>query len=262
MRIATFLLLFGTGLLLSSALVTVAGAGRMTQSAASVISFLLPSLTFAYIYGRPSVLNFLGFKKPLSWEMYVLPTVCILAAFPAAIWLNDVNHMLPAPAWMVEMEQDADKHTKALLQGGGVMMMLLNLVVMALVPAICEEVCFRGVIQRLAIRSFNMWTGIIVTSLFFSILHLQFQGFLPRFFFSVILGAMYCYSGTIWPSISAHFVANAVQVIAVMYLPDFMNSNPSVPIVWVCVGIFVVVITMFRMKHKFSTADLLARYRK
>lgn len=262
MRIATFLLMFGTGLLLSSLLVTVAGPGRMSQSAASVISFLLPSLAFAYVYGQPSAINFLGFKKPLSREMYILPVVCILAAFPAAIWLNDVNHMLPAPGWMLEMEQAADKHTKMLLQGGGVMMMLLNLVVMALVPAVCEEVCFRGVIQRLAIRLFNMWTGVIATSLFFSVLHLQFQGFLPRFFFSVILGVMYSYSGTIWSSILAHFVANAIQVIAVVYLPHFMNKNSSIPLVWVFVGIFVVVISLFRMKRNFSTSNLLAQYRK
>jgi uncharacterized protein len=194
--------------------------------------------------------------------MYILPAVCILAAFPAAIWLNDVNRMLPAAHWMVEMEQDADQHTKALLRGGGVMMMLVNLVVMALVPAVCEEICFRGVIQRLAIRSFNMWAGIIVTSLFFAILHLQFQGFLPRFYFSVILRLMYCYSGTIWSSISAHFVANAIQVIAVVYLPGFMNENPPIPIVWVFVGIFIVVITLFRMKNNFSSSDLLALYRK
>lgn len=59
---------------------------------------------------------------------------------------------------------------------------------------------------------------------------MQFQGFLPRMFLGVILGAIYWYSGSLWPSILAHFVNNAIQVIAVSYSPEYIDKEPAVPV--------------------------------
>jgi membrane protease YdiL (CAAX protease family) len=70
----------------------------------------------------------------------------------------------------------------------------------------------------------------------FSALHLQFQGFLPRMFLGVILGALYWYSGSLWTSILAHFVNNAIQVIAVSYSPKYVNDNPSVPVLYALIS--------------------------
>ena len=107
----------------------------------------------------------------------------------------------------------------------------LNVIIIALLPAICEEVCFRGALQRIMIHiTKNAWTGIIVTALLFSALHLQFQGFFPRMFLGIILGAIYWYSGSLWPSILAHFVNNAIQVVVVSYAPQYIEKNPPVPV--------------------------------
>jgi membrane protease YdiL (CAAX protease family) len=214
-KLAIFLLLFGTGLVLASSLVTFASPGKISQAGASVISFLLPSLAFVKICQQSPPVDYLGLSKLPNWKMFLLSVIAIVAAFPLAIWLSEINKALPVPEWMFAMEQDAAKRTQSLLQGEGVMIMLANVFVMALVPAVCEEVCFRGVIQRLAIQSLRLWPGILVTSLFFAAFHFQFQGFLPRFFFSTLLGAMYCYTGSIWTSIVAHFIVNAIQVVAV-----------------------------------------------
>lgn len=49
-------------------------------------------------------------------------------------------------------------------------------------------------------------------------------------FLGVLLGAIYWYSGSLWPAIAAHFVTNAVQVVAVSYAPEYIDKNPSVPL--------------------------------
>ena len=49
-------------------------------------------------------------------------------------------------------------------------------------------------------------------------------------FLGVVLGALYWYSGSLWPSIVAHFVNNAVQVVAVSYAPKYISENPGMPI--------------------------------
>jgi membrane protease YdiL (CAAX protease family) len=50
-------------------------------------------------------------------------------------------------------------------------------------------------------------------------------------FLGIVLGAIYWYSGSLWPSILAHFVNNAVQVVAVSYAPEFIEKNPPISII-------------------------------
>jgi membrane protease YdiL (CAAX protease family) len=75
------------------------------------------------------------------------------------------------------------------------------------------------------------WVGIILTSIIFSALHFQFQGFLPRVFLGILLGALFWYSGSLWTCILAHFINNAVQVLAVSYSPGLVTKEPSIPFI-------------------------------
>ena len=107
----------------------------------------------------------------------------------------------------------------------------INLFIIALLPAICEEVCFRGALQRVLIHIFKSpWAGIILTAILFSAFHMQFEGFLPRMFLGILLGLLFWYTGSLWVNMLAHFFINAVQVIVVLYYPKFVDENPSVPI--------------------------------
>ena len=97
--------------------------------------------------------------------------------------------------------------------------------------AIPEELFFRGALQRIIIHLTKQpFIGIVITGILFSALHFQFEGFLPRMLLGMILGFFYWYSGSIWTNIAAHFVNNAVQVLAVSYMPKFVNKNPETPL--------------------------------
>ena len=106
--------------------------------------------------------------------------------------------------------------------------LITMLVILAILPAIAEEVFFRGVLQRLFIQiTRRPWIGIIITAMIFSALHGQFLGFIPRLVLGIVLGALYWYSGSIYPGMIAHFLNNAVQVILVYYSPQFLDKDPN-----------------------------------
>jgi hypothetical protein len=90
---------------------------------------------------------------------------------------------------------------------------LLGLVIMAFLPALCEESLFRGGLQNFLTRSTKKpWLAIIIVSILFSAVHFSFYGFLPRMFLGIILGLIYYSTGSLWLSILAHFANNAFAV--------------------------------------------------
>src|SRR5688500_11988439 len=217
---------------------------KWLQAMSSFTFFFLPAWLYGIICfnGRP--FYFLGLRPAEKQNMYVLATLCILLAFPFVFWLGEINQQIPLPQWMKGIENDSTRIMEAFLKAESFGDILINIVIIALLPAFCEEICFRGALQRILIHIFKSpWPAIIVTSILFSAIHAQFEGFLPRMFLGVVLGALYWYSGSLWPSIVAHFVNNAVQVVVVSYYPEYVSVNPNVPVyMGVLSGVFVAAI--------------------
>ncbi|MFO8053840.1 MAG: CPBP family intramembrane glutamic endopeptidase, partial [Bacteroidales bacterium] len=96
-----------------------------------------------------------------------------------------------------------------------------------LLPAIGEELLFRGVLQQLLSKLFaNVHLGILVTAILFSAIHMQFFGFLPRIVLGLVLGYAFYLSGNIWMPVVIHFVNNAFAVvIAHLYYNDLIQQN-------------------------------------
>ncbi len=252
-QLGIFLGLFGGAFILSSILMIVIFVGqgynleemqnidlakpemvatmKWLQAISSVCLFFLPAVLYALITFRTKQFHFLGLKKAEKSGMYGLAILVILLAFPFVFWLGQINQHIPLPKWMTALEKDSAKQLEALLKVNNPMDIVVNFIIIAALPAICEELCFRGALQRILIQcTRSPWLGIIITSILFSALHLQFQGFLPRMFLGIVLGALYWYSGSLWTSILAHFVNNAVQVIVVSFVPRYVNENPSMPV--------------------------------
>jgi membrane protease YdiL (CAAX protease family) len=222
---------------------------KLAQAVSSLVIFVLPAVAYALICfnGRP--FYFLGLKKPVNNLSYLLAVVCIMLAFPFVMWLGEVNQLIPLPKWVTSLENDATKQMQAFLKADDAGDIIMNVIIIAVLPAFCEELCFRGGLQRIIIQICRKpWLGILITSIFFSALHFQFLGFLPRMFLGVILGAIYWYSGSLWPSIIAHFVNNAVQVVAVSYAPEYIEKNPAVPLIAALVSGAIVALTIWRLR--------------
>ena len=81
---------------------------------------------------------------------------------------------------------------------------------------------FRGYLQQKICHWLDKpHFAIIITAILFSAIHMQFQGFLPRFVLGIVLGYLFYWSGSLWLPIIAHFLNNAIAV--TFAYPAFSN---------------------------------------
>lgn len=204
---------------------------KWSQALSSILFFFLPAWLFALFTFNGKRLYFLGMKKAENPGMYVYGVLGILFLLPFVFFLGELNSLVPLPEWMKKLEVNTSAQLESILKVRNNLDIVLNLFIIAFLPALCEEIFFRGALQRVLIHlTRSPWMGILLTATLFSALHLQFAGFLPRFFLGVVLGFLYWYSGSIWTSFAAHFANNAIQVLVVSYYPQFIKANPNVPL--------------------------------
>jgi membrane protease YdiL (CAAX protease family) len=228
---------------------------KWVQALSSVLLFMLPAYLYARITFTGNYGHFLGFRNAEKTNMYVLAVVGILLAMPFVFWLGKINEGIPLPEALTKLEEQSAQQMAFFLKVRSTLDIVVNVFIIALLPAIGEELCFRGALQRILIHlTRNPWAGIVLTAILFSSLHLQFMGFLPRMFLGIVLGAFYWYSGSIWTSMIAHFVNNAVQVIAASYAPKYIDKNPETPVLAAIVsGIVVWAILWYFQKQSTVT---------
>lgn len=227
---------------------------KWLQALSSIIVFGIPGVCYALLTFRDKPFYRLGLRPATPGQFYLLAILLLLIGLPLEGWLGDLNKMVPLPGWMTQMEKDTDRQVAAFLKVSTPFDIVYNVLIMAALPAFFEELCFRGVLQRILIQIFRSpWGGIIATGILFSAFHMQFEGFLPRAFLGILLGAACWYSGSLWASILAHFFYNGITVIIAMYHPEMVAKNPSVPLYTVLLSMLIVVGLLYRM-HKQSAA--------
>ena len=232
---------------------------KLNQGLSSVLIFMLPAIAFSVMAWQGSYFEFLGFKPAEKSPMYVLAILGILLALPVVAWLGKFNDQIPLPEVLKKIESDTNNQIQAFLKINHSYDLLLNVFIMAFLPAVCEEMCFRGVLQRICIQWVKRpWAGIIITAFLFSALHMQFQGFLPRMFLGVLLGAFYWYSGSLWTCILAHFANNGLQVVMASYMPKYIKENPDAPILAgvVCAAVVLVILWYYKKLSTVSYAKV------
>lgn len=193
---------------------------KFIQLMQSIGLFVVPPLLFAYLYSK-EVSAYLKFSVKLNWLQCSIMLVLMVCAMPAINWMGEMNSTLKLPAslqgvevWMKSMEAEAEELTKLFLVMPNLGVLVFNLVLVAIIPAIGEELVFRGVLQKL----FGEWTknkvmGIWISAILFSAMHLQFYGFIPRMLLGALLGYSLLWTGSIWIPILGHFVNNAFAVL-------------------------------------------------
>jgi membrane protease YdiL (CAAX protease family) len=97
--------------------------------------------------------------------------------------------------------------------------LFVTIFVLAVIPAISEEMIFRGVLQQIVCRIFRSGhAGIWITAIFFSAIHLQFFGFIPRLILGLSFGYLFFWSRNLWLPVIAHFINNSVPVLMSYYV--------------------------------------------
>lgn len=204
---------------------------RASQILYSIALFILPALTIAFFYEK-NICNFLKLNKSAVPINYLYAIIVMIIALPVVNALTVFNANIPFPDALselyqkfIQMEEKAKLLTMRILETDSFSLLLLNLFMIALLPAIGEELFFRGLLQKHFSEAFkNHHIAILVTAIIFSAFHLQFLSFLPRVFLGIILGYLFFWSKSIWLPIVAHFTNNAFAVI-VMYAISGKNQS-------------------------------------
>jgi membrane protease YdiL (CAAX protease family) len=153
----------------------------------------------------------------------------LLLALPIVSYSAYLNQLIPLPEWMHSNEDKLQDLIKKLLDFKNIGQLILAIVTIGIIPGIGEEWIFRGILQtRFALIFKNQWVALILASVLFSAIHMQFEGFLPRFILGFILGYIFMHSKNLWYPIILHMLFNSVQVLAAYFLgPDMMDESLS-----------------------------------
>jgi len=193
---------------------------KYLQILQSISLFILPALLAGFLFGG-STGNYLGLNKISTLRIFFATILIMFVSLPMISWATSLNEMIKLPDfmngiedWMKETEEQAAGLTEAFLNVSTTGGLLVNLLMIAVIPAIGEELFFRGLLQRL----FSEWVrnvhiAILITAFLFAAIHLQFYGFLPRMLLGVLFGYLFYWTGSIWIPIFAHFLNNGSAVI-------------------------------------------------
>ena len=247
----------------------------------SAAMFLLPPLCMAYLWS----------KQPLEWLKVkgerlkvkgegVWAVVLMLVALPAINLLAHINEQMALPAflepleaWMKTQEETAKNLTDQFMHittfGG----LIINILLMAVLPAISEELTFRGVLinlfkvkgERLKVKGESVpHLAIWCSAILFSAIHLQFYGFVPRMLMGALFGYMLVWTGSLWTPILMHFTNNAMAVILYFVslragwdieMMDAIGTNDTLWLGVVSMVITIVGIYAFRRSTTMSNAS-------
>lgn len=185
----------------------------------SVGTFIAPPALLVYLWStNPRVHLQLDRKPGLTAVIAVMLLMAII--IPFINLLGNINQQLTLPeslsgleSWMQNTEEQAAKLAEQLLKVHTIGGLLVNLFLIAIIPALGEELFFRGALQRIL----HDWKGPIiaiwVAAFVFSTIHMQFYGFLPRFLLGAYFGYLLIWGKSLWLPILAHFTNNALAVI-------------------------------------------------
>ncbi len=240
---------------------------KYIQIIQSVFLFVISPIVFAFfVTNKPGI--WLQTNKGISWQTFILLFFLMISMFPVTNFLAEINRSFQLPDflsgiydWMLQKEDALAVVTEQFLKADSIGEFILNFVMIAIIPAIGEELLFRGVIQKL----FSNWTknvhwGIFIAAFLFSAIHMQFLTFLPRFFLGVVFGYLLVWTQSLWVPILAHLYNNGLAVI-ISYLSqkqnidkDIENIGQSNNFFWLSLFNLLIVFLLLFIIYKFETS--------
>jgi len=186
----------------------------------SVGVFIIPSFILAFIF-HGNYWEYLKLKNSPHVLYIILAMLSIIISIPIVNYFSYLNSNIDLPDFMriledkiIDMENEANYLMESFLDTLTIRGFFLNIIMICILPAIGEELLFRGIFQRLFIEwTKNIHIGILLGAFLFSFIHFQFFGFLPRLLLGIYFGYLFIWSRTIWLPVIAHFTNNAFAVV-------------------------------------------------
>jgi membrane protease YdiL (CAAX protease family) len=242
----------------------------IVQACSSLFGFIIAPMAFYAFIEKRSAGNLFHFRHIDAGLMLLVGLIVLtfMAVNSVIIEWNmnvDLGQISPAfEEWASAKEEQLKELTEYLTRFENIGGLLVGLLVIAVLPAIGEELVFRGLGQRMFHGlTNNHHAGIWIAAFLFSFIHLQFYGFFPRFLLGALFGYIYYWSGNLWYPIMAHFVNNGFTLIMLyMYQQRVTELNvedtESVPLYTALLALLFTIGMLYFFRKRFietSTAD-------
>jgi membrane protease YdiL (CAAX protease family) len=164
----------------------------------------------------------LNTSSKLSLNLLLLAGLITIVIMPFSSLIVEWNAQMKFPSfladferWASRQENDLKKLTIFLTEFSSFSDFLIGLTIIAVIPALGEELLFRGMLQRKMSQFVNIHVAIWLSAIIFSAIHLQFYGFVPRMLLGALFGYFYFWSGNLWTAIFGHFVNNGFTLLMI-----------------------------------------------
>lgn len=195
------------------------------------------------------------FSYPPQLYQPILMTIFIMFSFMVvnSIFI-DWNRSIVFPEYMSWFEDyvsskegELERLTIFITSFQNIWQFLFGFLIIAIIPAIGEELLFRGLIQNLFdVALKNKHAAIWLTAFIFGAIHMQFYGIVPRILLGALFGYLYFWSGHLTIAMLAHFINNGFTLV-LLYLSQEglieydLSSKENTPHFMVIVFFFLVV---------------------
>lgn len=233
-------------------------AALWAQAITHASIFLLPALLFTYLT-TPRPAAYLGLRRPGKRIHWILVPLMMLGFLPVLLGLQALMMQLDLGDQARQMSETAERMGNALMSHNTVGGFMLALFVVAILPALGEEMIFRGIIMRFAARRSNgaIAFPVVISALLFALIHFHPYGLPAIFIAGILLALVYWWTGSLWLSILAHFIHNGTQAFLI-YLSknnatlQHMVQKNELPF-WSVAGGLVLFLTTFYLLYKNRT---------
>ncbi len=186
-------------------------------SALTELSFLIAALSISK-FNKVNYLSASGVKVSTPWWTYV---GAIVISILVLVLLNPIIN-----CWQVLLDTIGHQSSEIPITVDTVANLFLALTLYALIPAICEEALFRGVILN-GLRKYGVLPAVLISASFFALMHMNLVQFPYTFCLGIVFGLVVYYTRNLWLSVIMHFVNNASVLII-----GYFTLNIEYTFVW------------------------------
>ncbi len=197
----------------------------LIQAIISFSFFIIGSYAVALFYSKEPI-KYIRANSINSGKIYLMAIILILIIQPFINYtvflstkMNPLDSFPAIKSYLNEQSKLQQKLITEFLYSPKFTVLLRNLLIIALIPAIGEEMFFRSILQRHLIESIkNHHIGITLTAFIFAIVHMDYAGLYGRFILGLVLGYLFYWSKSLWLSVLVHFINNTMAIFLFFYM--------------------------------------------